>query len=58
MGIAQIVYHYLVTTHHGSYYDWHVWDNWYIYVQSHPAAIAHPSKAVQRVIKLLANGGI
>lgn len=58
MGIATLVYHYLVTAHHGSLYDWHVWDNWYLYCQNHPAAIAHPSKAVRRVLAILAKGGL
>jgi hypothetical protein len=54
--ITEIVWHYLITTHHGSHYDWHVWDNWYIYINSH--GYTAPSKAVQRVLKILARGGI
>lgn len=56
MGIATLVYHYLVTTHHGSVYDWHVWDNYARYVAQH--GYVKPSKAVQRVLKILAKGGI
>jgi hypothetical protein len=56
MGITTLVFHYLITTHHGSHYDWHVWDNWYLYIQSH--GYVAPSKAVRRVLILLAKGGI
>jgi hypothetical protein len=56
MGIAQIVYHYLITTHHGSHYDWHVWDNWALYLDRH--GWSQPPQAVKRVLALLAKGGI
>ncbi len=54
--ITQLVYHYLITTHHGSHYDWHVWDNFYLYYQSHSHTL--PSKAVKRVLSILAKGDI
>jgi hypothetical protein len=55
--VTELVYHYLIITHHGSHYDWHVWDNWYLAYQQHPALNA-PSKAVRRVLQLLGKAGI
>lgn len=54
--IANLVYHYLVTLHHGSHYDWHVWLNWYRSLQHDPSLL--PSRAVSRVLDLLGKGGI
>lgn len=53
MGIAQLVYHYLITTHHGSHYDWHIWQWW----ANHPATYPLNS-AIKRVESILAHGGI
>jgi hypothetical protein len=60
MDIAQLVYHYLVITHHGSHYDWHVWLNYYQWLQTHkglypPGAFG---RAARRVLAILAKGGI
>lgn len=53
--IATLVYYILIIAHHGSHYDWHVWDNWYIYISSH--GYSAPSAAVRRVIALIARSG-
>jgi hypothetical protein len=55
--ITALVYHYLVTAHHGSHYDWHIWDDWYLAYQAAPKLNA-PSAAVKRVLAILAAGGI
>lgn len=52
MDIADMVWNYLITLHHGSHYDWHIW----VYMVQH--SVTHYNSAQLRVLALLTRGGI
>lgn len=52
--IAQLVYHCLIVEHHGSHYDWHIWDYWYQFLNAHGYIPSPVPSSLARVMHLLA----